>query len=112
MRGMDDHASQTDRLASLDKRVEALLDDYRAALALGAHTEAEAILDRRDAVAREAGVIRAAIEQAQVVAAARLALAGALVDLDLDPVQPITPTRAGLRLPGGLRLDLRRRRAA
>ncbi|MGE0660444.1 MAG: hypothetical protein AB7O63_13175 [Reyranellaceae bacterium] len=105
---MDDQAA---RLAALDQQVDALLDDYRAAIDSGKHAEAEAILDRRDEVALEAGLIRGAIEQAQLAAAARRALAGALVDLDLDPVHPITTTRAGLKLPGGITLALQRRAA-
>jgi len=99
------------RLAALDQQVDALLDDYRAAIARGDHAAGEAILDRRDEVAREAGVIRAAAEQASTAAAVRLALAGALVDLDLDPAQPIAITRAGLKLPGGITIRVSPRAA-
>ncbi len=94
---MDDQAA---RLAALDQQVDALLAAYHAAIAGGKHAEAEAILNQRDEVALEAGIIRSAIEQTQTAAAVRLALAGALVDLDADDAPPITTTRAGLKLGG------------
>ena len=96
----------TSELTDLDRQVADLFASYREAVARGDNLGAEAILDQRDEVARQANAIRRQVERGATAAAVRLALAGALVDLDLDPVRPITTTRGGLKLPSGILLAL------
>lgn len=100
---MDDFGT---RLAALDREVDALLEAYRAALAKGDHAEGDRLLDQRSEIARLANTLRRQVEQTKTVAAVRLALAGCLTALDVDEVAPITATRAGLKLPGGITIRL------
>ena len=86
-----------------------MLAEHHAAAARGDLAAAAAILDERDRIAHEAAIIRTSVERARTVARVRLALAGCLVGLDLDPVHPITSTHTGnLKLPGGITIALRR----